>query len=186
MKFRKLYLWILLAVFVVSAVISYLYWKDFEPRNKVLVFVTVGIDQTERPDETSSYELQRASEHFSDVILGWTLEPSFRQDFLKEAGADFTGQRQEKQNLLFEITDAEENISEGDVSAGESFLKVLNAQLAEYEAATHQGYVLAVQNLSYELGQKSPLPMVGDVLLALVLVGVLLLAYEYAQTRRRS
>lgn len=188
MKFRKLYLWILLAVFCVSSVSSYLYWKDFEPRNKVLVFVTVGIDQTERPDETSSYELQRASEHFSDVLLGWTLEPSFRQDFLNEAGAwhTLTGQRQEKQNLLFEITNIHENIAQNDMSAGQAFLKVLNAQLAEYEAATHQGYVLAVQNTAYEIGQHSGLPMVGDVLLAMVLAVVLLLAYEYAQTRRRS
>lgn len=188
MKFRKLYLWILLAVFVVSTVVSYLSWKEFEPRNKILVFVTVGIDQTLRPDETSSYELQRASEHFSDVILGWTLEPSFRQDFLEEAGAwhTLTGQRQEKQNLLFEITNTNENISSDNIAAGEAFLRVLNAQLLEYEAATHQGYVLAVQNLSYETGQRSGLPMVGNVLLTLVLSATLLLAYEYATSRRRS
>lgn len=188
MKFRKLYLWILLGVFVVSTVASYLYWKDFEPRNKVLVFVTVGIDQTERPVETSSYELQRASEHFSDVILGWTLEPSFRQDFLEEAGAwhTLTGQRQEKQNLLFEISNTQTNIPADEVGAGEAFLRILNAQLAEYEAATNQGYVLAVQNLSYETGHASGLPMVGDVLLALVLSATLLLAYEYATSRRRS
>lgn len=188
MKFRNIYLWILLAVFVVSAAVSFLSWKDFEPRNKVLVFVTVGIDETKNPAEVSSYELQRASEHFSDVILGWTLEPSFRQDFLEEAGAwhTLTGQRQEKQNLLFEITNEQENIAANEVTAGEAFLKVLNAQLAEYDAATHQGYVLAVQNLSYELGQRSALPMVGDVLLATVLAAVLLLAYEYVQTRRRS
>ncbi len=188
MKFRKLYLWILLVVFVVSAVSSYLYWKDFEPRNKVLVFVTVGIDQTQRVNETSSYELQRASEHFSDVLLGWTLEPSFRHDFLEEAGAwhTLTGQRQEKQNLLFEITQVHENIAQDNVLAGEAFLRVLEHQLAEYNAVTHQGYVLAVKNLSYEIGYATKLPMAGPVLLALVLSGVLLLAYEYAQTRRRS
>ena len=188
MKFRTIYLWILLGVFLISAGLSYLYWKDFEPRNKVLVFVTVGIDQTVRPDETSSYELQRASEHFSDVILGWTLEPSFREEFLNEAGEGYTliGQRQEKQNLLFEITNTQENIASDDVRAGEAFLRVLNAQLMEYEAATHQGYVLAVQNLSYQFGETSPFPMLGDTLLALVLAGGLLLAYEYATSRRRS
>lgn len=188
MKFRNIYLWILVGAFVLSSLCSWLYWKDFEPRNTVRVFVTVGIDQTQRPTETSSYELQRASEHFSDVILGWTLEPSFRADFLEEAGAwhTLTGQRQEKQNLLFEITNTNENIAADNTAAGEAFLRVLQSQLDEYNAATHQGYVLAVSNLSYQIGYASPLPMVGDVLLALVLTATLLIAYEYASSRRRS
>jgi hypothetical protein len=123
---------------------------------------------------------------FSDVILGWTLGPALDRTFKGSGGWHALGQRQEKQNLLFEITNVQENIAFDELAAGEAFLKVLNAQLAEYEMATHQGYVLAVQNTAYEIGQHSGLPMVGDVLLALVLSGVLLLAYEYAQTRRRS
>lgn len=188
MKFRKMYLWILVAAFALSSLGSFLYWKDYEPMNKVLVFVTVGIDQTARPTETSSYELQRASEHFSDVILGWTLEPSFRQDFLEEAGAwhTLTGQRQEKQNLIFEITNVLDNIAENNVNAGAAFLRVLDAQLAEYNAATHQGYVLAVQNVSYERGVIPRLPAVGTVLLCMVVAATLLFGYEYAKTRRRS
>src|SRR3989338_6333634 len=188
MKFRKTYVWILVGVFLLSSVGSGLYWRNYEPLNKVLVFVTVGIDQTARPTETSSYELQRASEHFSDVILGWTLEPSFRQDFLEEAGVwhTLTGQRQEKQNLLFEITNVLDNIAEDNVTAGAAFLRVLDAQLAEYNAATHQGYVLAVQNVSYERGVIPRLSAVGTVLLSLVVTATLLLGYEYAKTRCRS
>jgi len=188
MKFRKIYLWILLGVFLLSSGGSYLYWQGYEPLNKVLVFVTVGVDQAQRPNETSSYELQRAAEHFSDVLLGWTLEPSFRQDFLEEAGAwhTLTGQRQEKQNLLFEITNVQENIAEDNVNAGAAFLRVLDAQLGEYNAATHQGYVLAVQNVIYERGIAPKLPAVGTVFLCIVLAAILLLGYEYAKTRRRS
>lgn len=188
MKFRKSYLWILVTVFVLSSLGSFLYWKGYEPLNKVLVFVTVGIDQTARSAETSSYELQRASEHFSDVILGWTLEPSFRRDFLEEAGAGhtLTGQRQEKQNLIFEITNGLDNIAEDNVNAGAAFLRVLDAQLSQYNAATHQGYVLAVQNVSYERGLMSWLPALGEVLFSLIVAATLLFGYEYAKTRRRS
>lgn len=188
MKFRKIYLWILAAVFLLSSSFSFWYWKDFEPRNTVRVFVTVGIDQTQRPAENSSYELQRAAEHFSDVILGWTLEPSFRADFLETAGAwhTLTGQRQEKQNLLFEITNVNENLSSEDLSSGEALITVLQNQLDEYNAATHQGYVLAVSNVSFEMGVHSFMPMFGEILLALVITATLLIAYEYATSRRRS
>ena len=40
-----------------------------------------GMDQTKLANENSSYEIQRASEHFSDMILGWTVTPSFRRVF---------------------------------------------------------------------------------------------------------
>ena len=188
MRFRWVYFWILLVVGFLSLLGSYLYWKDEIPLNRVLIFVTVGIDESQHPEEVSSYELQRASEHFSDVILGWTLEPHFREDFLSEAGTGytFTGQRQEKQNLLFVVTNTENNIAEHDVFAGEAFLRVLNAQLQDYNASTHQGYVLAVQNLSYEPGAVSHLPVLGAVLFFLTLTGAGLLTYEYAQTCRRS
>ncbi len=188
MKIRKIYLWILAGVFLVTSFFSWLQWKDFEPRNVVRVFITVGIDQTLHPAETSSYELQRASEHFSDVILGWTLEPSFKADFVNEAGEGYslTGQRQEKQNLLFEITNSSENIATNDMTSGLTFVNVLQAQLDEYNAATHQGFTLAVTNLSYEIGSATPLPMIGQIFLVMVIASTLLIAYEYASSRRRS
>jgi hypothetical protein len=188
MKFRRIYFWILGLVFVLSLAGSALYFQNQEAPNKVLAFVTVGIDQTQRPNETSSYELQRAAEHFSDTLLGWTLEPHFRAEFLAVAGEGYNlmGQRQEKQNLLFEITRSGENIAENDLSAGDAFLRVLHEQLNGYNAETHQGFVLAVEHLSYIDGVQSKFPIVGSVLFWFGLTALCLFAFEYASTRRRS
>lgn len=188
MKFRLRYLWILAFVLLLSSAVTLYRYRDFEPRNEVLVFVTVGIDQSKVPAETSSYEIQRASEHFSDLILGWTLDPHFRANYLEEAGAWHTleGQRQEKQNLLFTITNVQTNIDSNDLQAGEAFLRVLENQLGEYNRTTNQAYVLALKNLSYQTGSSNVLPLVGEVLFILITASSALFAFEYVSTRRRS
>lgn len=188
MKFRSRYLWFFTLVLLLSSTFTLYRYRDFEPRNEVLVFVTIGIDQSKFPAETSSYEIQRASEHFSDLVLGWTLEPSFLADYLEEAGAWYTiqGQRQEKQNLIFTITNVQENIESGNVLAGEAFIRVLENQLAEYNRATSQAYVLAIKNLSYQAGTFTIFPLLGEVLLILIAASSALFAFEYVSTRRRS
>lgn len=188
MKFRLRYIWILALVLLLSSAFTLYRYRDFEPRNEVLVFVTVSIDQSKLPVESSSYEIQRASEHFSDLILGWTLDPHFRANYLEEAGAWHTleGQRQEKQNLLFTITNLQNNIVADDVAAGEAFLRVLENQLSEYNRITNQAYVLAVKNLSYQAGSFTMLPLLGEILLILIVASSALFAFEYVSTRRRS
>lgn len=188
MKFRSIYLWIFLCVLALSSIITALQYRNFEPRNEVLVFVTLGLDQSKVPGENSSYEIQRASEHFSDLLLGWTLEPYFREKYINEAGEWHTlrGQRQEKQNLLFTITNLKENIKVNDLSSGEAFLKVLEQQLLEYNTATNQAYVLAIKNISYKDGEFSAIPLFGQILLIMILLGASLFVFEYASTRRRS
>lgn len=188
MKFRRNALWILLVTLILSFLGSTLALQNQEANNKVLVFITVGIDRSQHPAEVSSYELERASEHFSDVLLGWTLEPSFRNAFTERAGSGYiyTGQRQEKQNLLFTLTNEDEMLTEESLAVGAVFLNLLSGQLSEYNQSTHAGYVLALTRSTFiEDTFSSGRVIVGVVLFSLMTVGFLLTLWEYAYASRR-
>jgi len=190
MKFRSFHFWILAVTFVAALIGSSVYYgQQSSTEDKILVFVTVGIDQTKLPAENSSYELQRASEHFSDVVLGWTVEPSFQEEFLVRTGNNyaFTGQRQEKQNLLFQSS-AYDFVDGAYSTEGDALLSLLNDWIAAYNAKTNAGYVLAIQKVNFQsdVEVSTLAPKVGTVLLILALTAAGLLTHEYATTRRRS
>lgn len=188
MKFRRNYAWILIVVFILSLLGSMLVLQNHESNNKILVFITVGIDRSQAPNEVSSYELERASEHFSDVLLGWTLEPSFRRTFTERAGPGYTytGQRQEKQNLLFTLTNGENMLTEESLAVDGVFLNLLSGQLFEYNQSTHAGYVLALTRSTFvEDAFSSGRVILGVVLFSLITVGFLLTLWEYVYASRR-
>lgn len=156
-----------------------------EPNEKELVFVTLGIEQNKLLNENSSYEIQRATEHFSDVVLGWTIEPSFEMEVEEVAGynLDVTGRRQEKQNLLFTIS-AEP--TEFDEQGGEAFLNVLGERLAEYNGATNAGFVIALSRTSFLTEESSSVRfLVGLALFGFILAASLLTLGDYARQTRR-
>ncbi|MEK7146122.1 MAG: hypothetical protein AAB802_02965 [Patescibacteria group bacterium] len=156
-----------------------------EPDKKELVFVTLGIDQNKLPNESSSYEIQRATEHFSDVVLGWTIEPSFETEVEAITGydVDITGRRQEKQNLLFTVS---ADPTEFDGEGGSAFLNVLGSRLAEHNGVTNAGYVIALSRMSLLTEETSSSRfLLGLTLLGFLLGASLLTLGDYARQTRR-
>jgi len=99
-----------------------------ETRTQRSLYMTLAAEPL--PNESSSYELQRAAEHFSDLVLGWTVEPSFNLD------VPFTGRRQEKQNLLFLIeTEDEAHVL--------SLLESIESRIETYNLNSGSSYVIA-------------------------------------------
>jgi len=174
MKFKPAALAIFSLVFVLSS-LGAGFWAKAQDKtlNQELVFVSLGASAL--PNESSSYEVQRAVEHFSDVLLGWTVEPHFKQEY---TASSFSGQRQEKQNLLFTLdTDKAED--------AEAFVQALDARLSEYNAATGSSFVLGLTRITAVEKEVYPLrPALGFVVLALLVTGFLLTLWDYATHRR--
>ncbi|MFT7183962.1 MAG: hypothetical protein ACI9QC_000288 [Oceanicoccus sp.] len=125
-----------LTVLLVSLIGTSLYVNaQPEIEERVALYVTLAAQPLE--GESSSYELQRAAEHFSDMVLGWTVEPGFelRDDLV------FSGRRQEKQNLLFTI----ESESEAD---GVLLLEAIQTKIDTYNDASESEYVIALASIS--------------------------------------
>lgn len=182
MRFKPYQFWILglTVAFVFLASMAYA-GRTVEPQQEAVAFVTVGLDQSQLPAENSSYEIQRAVEHFSDVILGWTVEPSFANDFEKLTGGSFgySGRRQEKENLLFTVTGPVQ-----DTVPAQELVDLIDARLAEYNAASHSGYVLAlVRTTVVETHPSSWRSSLGLAFLAGCLEAVLFLALSHAPRR---
>lgn len=181
MKFRKKYLYLLIAVFVCSLIAAFFYLENLEePDKKGLLFLTVGIDQKSLTYESSSYEIQRAAEHFSDLILGWTYDPSFEKELKESLHYDVrvTGQRQEKQNLIFYLYARPEVYND---SAGELLLDLIESRINEYNRASNSGYVIALSRYSMLENSGSNFRIgAGVVFLSLIFTGILLFGFEYA------
>jgi hypothetical protein len=135
MEIRNKQWWIVTGLTVIVFIVSALLTSEMpNEKTETSLFLTLGLDQTQLENETSSYEIQRSLEHFTDVVLGWTIEPSFSNDFPQS----FTGVKQEKQNLLFIIDDADPR------SADLLSLAILE-RLNEYNEASNSGFVIAVE-----------------------------------------
>lgn len=127
----KPYLIFSLAV-VLLGLVGGLVYVNQQPdtQEQTALYVTVAAQPL--PNENSSYELQRAGEHFSDLLLGWTVEPSFT---LSDE-VSFTGRRQEKQNLLFMIDSS-------DAAYSDELLTALESRIDTYNTAAQSSYVIA-------------------------------------------
>lgn len=182
MKFKALYGWILGLTAVAVFLGAVAYEGHFvSTENQAIAFVTIGLDQSKLPTEVSSYEIQRAVEHFSDVVLGWTVEPGFAKDFAQAVGEQysFSARRQEKENLLFTVTGPVE--TEGPAI---TFVSLIKERLGEYDAATNSGYTVALERETLVTATQSNWRFAaGLTLFALLAEAVLLWGFEYARRR---
>ena len=182
MKFRPFYGWILglsaVAVFLGSVV----YQGHFSSQEtEAVAFVTLGLDQSKLPGEVSSYEIQRAVEHFSDVVLGWTAEPNFAKEFAQGVGEQysFSARRQEKENLLFTVTGPLE--TEGPAI---TLVSLIKERLGEYNAASHSGYTVAVERETLvQVQQSNWRSAAGWTFVVLLMEALGFFAFEYARRR---
>ncbi len=150
---------------------------------KAYAFLTLGLDQMALSNEASSWELQRAAEHFSDLVLGWTVEPKFKQEFVDLVGGQvsYSGRRQEKQNLLFEFSGPELGATE----PAEQFVSLIEGRLSEYNTATKSSYLLALKKFSLvEALYSGTRVVLGATLLAFVVSISLLLLWPYVFSAR--
>ncbi len=181
MIIRKVHYWILLISLLASVGAGFLYFNDFKnPESRGLLFITIGVNQKLLANESSSYELQRASEHFSDLVLAWTAEPSFSTELDAKLAyhLKFSGVRQEKQNLIFNLSGA---ASDYNSSAGEVFLDLIDGRIKEYDGKTNAGYVVALSRYSdlkpTDFGIKS---LAGIAMLTFLTTALALISLEYA------
>ncbi len=181
MKIKKLSVWILVCAVLFSFVAGLFYVNNLpEPDSRGLLFLTIGINQKVLLNESSSYEIQRASEHFSDLVLGWVNEPSFSKeiDLKLKYHLDYSGLRQEKQNLIFYLSG---DPSSFNASAAEEFLNLLKSRINEYDAATNAGYLIALSRYSELDSERSDFRiLLGIVLLTTLVTGFCLFILEYA------
>ncbi len=170
MKIKASVLAFIVSVTVLGFLGSFFYTQSLgEPQDKAVAFVSIGLDQQVLTTEVSSYEILRATEHFSDIVLGWTVDPSF------DIGYSFSGQRQEKQNLVFEVYGVDST------APAEMLVAQVKIRLAEYNAVTHAGYVVALERYSLVEGERSDSRTIaGATLLAFIvsISGVIL--WDYA------
>lgn len=187
MKMNKKNWSILLGVGFVALIASLFYVRSLgEPESKSIAFITIGIDQNVLTTEVSSYEIQRASEHFSDVVLGWTVEPGFSSELNEKIDGEYSlsGQRQEKQNLIFTVSGSSELVNSSEEA--EQLVELIQSRIDEYNNSTNAAYVIAVKSYSYLDGDRSESRLVaGFVLVVLVFTYLLLTLWGYAASSRR-
>ena len=186
MKIKKLYVWFTTGV-VLGALLGSIFYVNAlgEPHNKAVAFVTLGVDPL--VGESSSYELQRAAEHFSHIVLGWTIEPAFADEMMEAVGSlSFSGQRQEKQSMIFEVSGPPGLVF--DNTPAVAMLDLLKQRIDEYNLEARASYTVAVERFSLEEGQRSGWRIVAGVtLLALVFSVLLLMTFEnFYASRSRS
>lgn len=187
---KKIYKFLALTVLVsfVGGLGSFLYLRTVEPQDNVLVFVTVGQDRSYLPAEVSSYEMLRADEHFSDIILAWTRVPTFAEDLANGTdGFQVIGERQEKENLMFALSSQNRDIDqvEGEAAAKQLY-KQLEMVLAEYNSSTHAAFVLTNFRTNFVEGEgRALMQSIGIGLLLLVVFSSFTLAWDYALQARR-
>lgn len=159
-----------------SFVGALIYVKNLpEPAPKTVIMATVALDASGLETELSAYDHQRASEHFANVILGWTVEPSFAQEF---GTIPFTGRRQEKENLLF-------TLRSNDPDDLNRFLALIQLRLDEYNAASQTSYQLAPIRFSELEVHRSEFRLIGGVLfLSLLLTTFVLASYDWTTANR--
>jgi len=187
MKYKVWHYWFIVIVSILSLLFGFVYLQSSgEPMTKGILFMTIGLDQSSLEDESSSYDVQRANEHFSNVVLGWTLEPSFKSTFssvTKSCSYNFSGQRQEKENLIFEIKG---DPSCFDDSISDVFSNQIQSLLDEYNSNTSSAYVIAVETHSEILGQRSNFRvLLGFWFSGTALALFLLTLWEYVYANRR-
>ena len=169
----KQYISFCLTVVSLALIGSFIYVNaqpDLEER--MALYVTIAAEPLD--NENSSYELQRAAEHFSDMVLGWTVEPGFALQAL-----DFTARRQEKQNLLFMINSSEE-------TDAVLLLSTIEGLINQYNVSANSKYVIALSNISEaDEPLNSSRIILGALLLALIASGAVIFTYDTYISYRR-
>lgn len=149
---KKITLLMSAGVALLLAIFSY---SSIQPElTRQLSYLTIGIDQTDLSPDRSLHDIQRAEEHFSDMVLAWTVAPDFKQDLAEIHGetVSYTGRRQEKQNLLFSAET--ENL---DFPA--QFEQLVAERIQEYNDHTDSTFVIARSAHNTVVDMQSPLRM---------------------------
>src|SRR3989344_1351098 len=161
MKLPKLHLGLIGAITLLTRAGSFIWVSSLEePSDSAVAFVSIGLDQATLSAEVSPYEILRANEHFSDIILGWTVAPDFADEF----EFSFTGQRQEKQNLIFTV----EGVS--NIDPARELVSLISSRLAGYNEIAHSSYQVALVQYSVVEGERAESRLVlGATLLTFLL-----------------
>lgn len=181
MKHKVPYIWIFGLVFSASLLLSGIYTHRMDAEtNEIVSYITIGIDQENLATDRSLHDIQRAEEHFSDMVLGWTVAP----DFVAEMEASFgevaySGRRQEKQNLIF-------TYSTDDMAYAEAFVDAIDLRINQYNDATFGTFNVARETHTPATQTHSKLRVFfGINLLVAILLMAGIFAFDYAYANRR-
>lgn len=178
MRMKKFHFYFVGSISFLALLTSFLLVRNLEePRDNALAFISIGLDLQGLTTEVSSYEILRANEHFADIVLGWTVDPSFSSELerLWDADYSFSGLRQEKQNLIFEVYGAPS------LAPAQELVGLIKSRLFEYDEATHSTYKVALEKYSTLEGVRSDSRLIfGATLLAFLLSGLGIFFWDYA------
>lgn len=184
MRIRKFHILFVTGVMLCSLLGALLFVGGLgEVENDATAFVTLGLEAL--PNETSSYEIQRATEHFSYIVLGWTIEPAFVEelDLVMGEGFSFVARSQEKQSMIFTVSGAYDLVY--DEVPAQQLLDLVKVRIAEYNSATGASYTVAVERFSFQEGSRSEWRIVlGMILLGGVLSVLGLSIFERLHAHR--
>lgn len=145
-KAEKKNLFLALAILTIGLTGSGIFASQIEKEtDQIVSYITIGMDHTELAVDQNVHDIQRAEEHFSDMVLGWSVAPDFNEEF----EYNYSGRRQEKQNLIFTIDTKEREVSE-------SFADELEERINEYNQATGGSFVIARETHTARVLTRSP------------------------------
>ncbi|MEI7510895.1 MAG: hypothetical protein WCJ84_01915 [Candidatus Peregrinibacteria bacterium] len=125
--------WIPLSTALVGMVIMAILSFSAAPSAQGILFATlVSADR-----DSSISEKEGATNFFAETIIGWTHSPAFRNEVLQGKNGNFSGQKQERQNMVFTISTS--NAEEAN-QLSQSLTQSLNAQLADVNRVSETMY----------------------------------------------
>lgn len=129
--------------------LGYTFSYDKGTRNG-LIFITLGMEIPE--GIPASYMItsdgHNVVDHFAETVQGWFLNPAMdeRIDDLAGADASVSVRKQEKQNLLVEVT-VEKN--DNAQVATEAVLEILKEDVISYDGITNTDFVVALSSMTF-------------------------------------
>lgn len=184
---KRWHLFLLSFVLLASLAAGYLYVNQLDdPPKRGVIMLSLGMDHTSLPTETSSYDIQRASQHFSEVVLGWTLEPSFEAEVKERFGSSYgvSSRQQENQNIILNVTADPADYDENDLWQVTS---ILRERIDRYNELTNGDFLIALDTYSTQDSFRSNWRiLIGFPIVFLSLAVFLLFVWEYGFKMRRS
>jgi len=139
-----------------SIFFSYSFFNDY--KTKALIFTTIGV-----VNESRAYDHVQGAAYFAETVQGWLKNPVFLEKILSKSQvtASITAYRQERQNMVIEITAKSKNDAE---VVSENVVQLLSEEISQYNTETNSNFTIMVQ------GEKIS-EVAGFSLISLIIVG---------------
>lgn len=183
--------WAMIGVALVLGISASVYTVAFsETYYEGIVFLTVGMEQNDYPEDAQAFGargVEEADSYFTETVQGWTMDPAFINDiydylgWVRDDSLSVSARKQERQNLIFSVI-APSILAAQDGSAG--VLGVLEERMGSYNETMDTSYKIAnptITVLTHE--PKVLLNGLTGFIVGILLVIALILVYEFLSGR---